>query len=225
MPAQRIPAAAAALVLALTALAACGGGGSKKEAGQSTGAAKGGPSSTAYDINAVDRTRVADGGTLRWPLNQIPPNLNYNEIDGTLRDTADIVDATMPELFSFDAEAVPTINRNYLDAADITAKDPKQVVTYKINPKATWSDGTPLTEADFEAQWKANSGTSKGYKISSANGYEKIESVVKGADDREVVVTFSQPYADWKGLFSRLYSASTNNDPAVFNEGWVGKMP
>jgi peptide/nickel transport system substrate-binding protein len=34
-------------------------------------------------------------------------------------------------------------------------------------------------------------------------------------------VTYSQPYADWESLFSPLYPASTNGDPAVFNEGWV----
>src|SRR5581483_9449829 len=110
-------------------------------------------------------------------------------------------------------------------SAELTARDPKQVVTYKINPRATWSDGTPVTEADFEAQWKADSGANPAYRISSANGYEQIESVARGADDREVVVTFKQPYADWKGLFSPLYPASTNNDPAVFNDGWVGKIP
>ena len=223
-PMRRRLAFVAALALAGSALAACGGG-SRKSGGEATDGAKGGPSATAYDINAVARDKVADGGTLRWPLEQIPPNLNYNEIDGTLKDTADIVYALMPMLFSFDAAGVPTVNKAYLESADITAKDPKQVVTYKLNPRAVWSDGTPITEADYEAQWKANNGTNKAYKISSANGYEQIESVVKGADDHEVVVTFSQPYADWKVLFWPLYPASTSNDPAVYNDGWVGKMP
>src|SRR5947207_5985625 len=219
MPAKRPPAVAAVLLLAVStltasALSAChSGGGHPKLSGTATGG--GGPSATAVDINAVARDKVAEGGTLHWPLNQIPPNLNYNEVDGTLVDTTHVVDATLPELFSFDAEAVPSINRNYLEAAELTARDPKQIVTYRVNPKATWSDGTPISEADFEAQWKANNGRSEGYKISSANGYEKIESVVKGADDRQVVVTFSQPYADWKSLFSPLYPASTNNDPTV----------
>jgi peptide/nickel transport system substrate-binding protein len=224
MPAtRRLLTLAAALTLAGT-VAACGGGGSKKESGAST-AGKSGQSSTAYDINAVDRDKVVQGGTLRWPLDQIPPNLNYNEIDGTLRDTGDVVSALLPSIFTFDAESVPTVNKNYADSAELTAKDPKQVVTYKLNPKAVWSDGKPITEADFEAQWKASSGTNPAYKISSSNGYEQIESVTKGADDREAVVTFKQPYADWKGLFSPLYPASTNNDPAVFNDGWVGKVP
>ena len=221
MQRRRIVALAAALGLVLTA---CGGGGGTKEsAGETNG--KGGPSSTAYDINLVDRDKVADGGTMQWPVTEIPPNLNYHQLDGTLRDTAEIVEAVMPSLFTFDAASVPSVNKNYLESAELTAKDPKQVVTYKFNPKATWSDGTPITFADIEAQAKANSGADPAYKISSKNGYEQIESVVKGADDREAVVTFKQPYVDWKGLFSPLYPASTNNDPKVFNEGWTTTIP
>src|SRR5579871_7048569 len=30
---------------------------------------------------------------------------------------------------------------------------PKQVVTYHINPKAVWSDGQPITSADFKYTW------------------------------------------------------------------------
>jgi peptide/nickel transport system substrate-binding protein len=212
---------AAALGLVLSA---CGGGGDKKETSQTTGSGKGGPSSTAYDINVLARDKVADGGTMKWPVTEIPPNLNYHQIDGTLRDTSDIISPLMPSLFIFDAASVPTVNKNYVESADLKTQDPKQVVTYKVNPKAVWSDGTPITVADFEAQWKANNGTNPAYKNSSANGYEQIESVAKGADEREVIVTFKQPYVDWKGLFSPLYPASTNNDPEVYNKGWVGKI-
>ena len=45
-----------------------------------------------------------------------------------------------------------------------------------------------------------------------------------GADDKEIVVTFAQPFVDWQGLFSPLYPAATNKDPAVFNDGWKDKM-
>jgi peptide/nickel transport system substrate-binding protein len=216
---------ALAVALGLIFVACGGGGGSKEEGGQSTGGGDGGTSVSAYDINPVARDKVKEGGTMQWPLTDIPPNLNYHQIDGTLRDTSDVVQALLPTLFTFDAESVPTLNKNYLDAADLTAKEPKQVLTYKVNPKAVWSDGTPITVADFEAQWKANNGTNPAYRNSSKNGYEHIESVAKGADEREVIITFKQPYVDWKGLFSPLYPASTNNDPAVYNTGWVGKIP
>lgn len=220
---KRLVALAAALSLIF---AACGGGGGSKEEGGETsgGDGGGGPSVTAYDINPVARDKLTEGGTMQWPLTDIPPNLNYHQIDGTLRDTSDVVSAILPSLFIFDAESVPTVNKNYLDSVDLTAKDPKQVITYKVNPKALWSDGTPITVADFEAQWKGNNGTNPAYRNSSKNGYEHIESVVKGADEREVIVTFKQPYVDWKGLFSPLYPASTNGDPKVYNEGWIGKI-
>ncbi|HEV7687869.1 MAG TPA: ABC transporter family substrate-binding protein, partial [Acidimicrobiia bacterium] len=122
---SRLVALAAAVGLIFTA---CGsGGGSTKENGASAGSGKGGPSSTAYDINAVAREKVPQGGTLRWPLDQIPPNLNYNEVDGTLRDTTDIMNALMPSIFIFDAASVPTVNKTYAESAELTAKDPKQV--------------------------------------------------------------------------------------------------
>ncbi|HET9770834.1 MAG TPA: ABC transporter family substrate-binding protein, partial [Acidimicrobiia bacterium] len=223
MQRKRLVALVAALGLVFTA---CGGGGSKKEGGEATGGGNGGgASATAYDINPVPRDQVPDGGTMQWPLTEIPPNLNYHHIDGTLRDTSDVMSALMPSLFIFDAESVPTVNKNYLESAEVTATDPKQVITYKFNPKAVWSDGAPMGVADIEAQWKANGGTNPAYKNSSKNGYEHIESVAKGADDREAIVTFKNPYVDWKGLFSPLYPASTNNDPAVYNDGWKGKIP
>ena len=131
-----------------------------------------------------------------------------------------MVGALLPSLFGFDSEARPTVNWDYLDSGELTATDPRQVVTYRINPRAVWDDGTPITKADFEAQWKALSGSDPAYRVASSSGYEQIESVAAGADDREVLVTFRRPYADWKALFSPLYPASTNNDPATFNDGW-----
>jgi peptide/nickel transport system substrate-binding protein len=215
MPAPRRAPAVAALLAAVLAVTACGGSGGST--------AKGDATLEAIDVNPVPRDQLPDGGTLRWPLIATPPNFNTGELDGTSADTANVVGALLPALFNFDAEAQATVNKNYLDSAELTAREPRQVVTYRINQRAAWDDGTPITAADFEAQWKAMSGSDPAYRIASSSGYEQIGSIAKGADDREVVVTFERPYADWKGLFSPLYPASTNNDPAVFNDGWRAK--
>jgi len=216
-----------ALLLALALVATgCGGKGDKKASGGSTQNTS--PAVDASDINKTPRDQVPDGGTLKWAIDNIPPNFNYNELDGTSSDNAAVIGGLLPGMFNFDASAQPSVNKDYLDSAELTAKDPKQVITYVINPKAKWSDGMPITEADFAAQWTATNGKKidgkdSPYKISSSNGYEQIESVVKGKDEREVVVTFAQPYVDWKGLFSPLYPASMNSDPAAFNDGWKDK--
>jgi peptide/nickel transport system substrate-binding protein len=221
MPApRRAPAVATVLVAALVITSsACSRGAGESQAAESKRAA----TANGTDIHPVPRDKLPDGGTLRWPLVAPPPNFNAGELDGTSADVANVVGALLPSMFSFDSEARPTVNKDYLDSAELTAKDPRQVVTYKLNRKAAWDDGTPITEADFEAQWKALSGSNPAYRIASSSGYDQIGSVAAGADDREVVVTFRRPYADWKALFSPLYPASTNNDPATFNDGWKDK--
>src|SRR5918992_2613205 len=220
MPApRRAPALAALLAAVLVTPSACtGDGGDNRATGTTT--EKRGATANDIDINPVPRDELPDGGTLRWPIVALPPNFNTGELDGTSADAANVVGALLPSMFGFDSEARPTVNKDYLDSAELTAKDPRQVVTYRINPRAAWDDGTPISEADFEAQWKAMSGANPAYRIASSSGYDQIESVARGADDREVIVTFRRPYADWKALFSPLYPAPTNNDPAVFNDGW-----
>jgi peptide/nickel transport system substrate-binding protein len=212
------------LAVALVTLPACNRG---DRADEASGATRGKPVATGsgLDINPVPRDELPDGGTLRWPLIAFPPNFNTGELDGTSADAAAVVGAVLPSMFRFDSEARPTVNKDYLDSADSTARDARQTVTYRINRKAVWEDGTPITEADFAAQWKALSGADPAYRVAASGGYEQIESVARGADDREVVVTFRRPYADWKALFSPLYPASTNNDPATFNDGWRAKLP
>lgn len=206
-------------VLVVMAMAASGCGSSGGGNGQGTSSASG-PAATAEDINPTDRSQLQDGGVLRWPIDSYPANFNGNELDGTNAAGAEVLGALMPSMFNFDASAQPTANSDYITSGVLTSQTPKEVVTFRINPKAIWYDGTPITEADFAAQWKALRGVDPAYKIASSNGYEKIESVTRGSDDHEVVVTFAKPYVDWRGLFSFLYPASTNSTPSAFNDGW-----
>ena len=76
---------------------------------------------------------------------------------------------------------------------------PPQRVTYGINPKAVWSDGVPITSSDFRYTWDQ---TLNGKDIAARTGYEQIASV-DDSDPRTAVVTFKEPYAAWKSLFSR----------------------
>jgi peptide/nickel transport system substrate-binding protein len=74
-------------------------------------------------------------------------------------------------------------------------------ITYEINPKAVWDDGSPITVADFECTWQA---TLKTPGSISTTGYDQITSVAAGKDDHEVVVQFKEVYAPYKGLFGGL---------------------
>ena len=181
------------------------------------------PSASASSINAMPREKLRDGGTFTFAMNQMPSNFNYNEVDGGNYDGARVIEALMPAAFDNDATGAPVWNRDYLASEPTLATTNGQVVTYEINPKAIWYDGTPITWEDFFWQWKANNGTDQAYRITSANGYENIRSVERGKDDREVIVTYGRPYADWQPVFSPIYPVSTNKDPKTFNEGWVDR--
>jgi len=126
----------------------------------------------------------------------------------------------MPAAFDFEADATPVLNEDYFTSIELTSEDP-QVVTYDINEDATWSDGTPITAEDFVAQWQALNGSNEAYSVASTTGYDQIASVEQGDSEKQAVVTFANPYADWQALFSPLYPASTNSDPEVFNTGWL----
>jgi peptide/nickel transport system substrate-binding protein len=72
-------------------------------------------------------------------------------------------------------------------------------ITYEINPKAVWDDGSPITVKDFQCVFDATMGTTG---TLSTTGYDQITSVEQGASDHEVVVTLKSVYAPYKNLFS-----------------------
>jgi peptide/nickel transport system substrate-binding protein len=77
-------------------------------------------------------------------------------------------------------------------------------ITYDLDPGAVWDDGTPITWEDFEFTWQAVLKT-KG-SLSSL-GYDKIKSIAQGKDIHQVVIVFTEIYADWQDLFG---GSSTN---------------
>ena len=125
--------------------------------GGSTGGGDDGRRPRANDINPVDRDELADGGDLRWAAHRDPAELQLPPARRHAATTpATSSSALMPSAVHLRRRVDRRrVNKDYLESAELTANEPKQVITYKINPKAVWSDGTPITVADFEAQWKA----------------------------------------------------------------------
>jgi peptide/nickel transport system substrate-binding protein len=207
----------AALALVVTA---CSGGGGQ----DGDGAAKTGELSPTGDINATAAADVQQGGTLTLPLSQLPSQWNYGQLDGALVDAALIESAILPQPFRIDEEGVPQIDEDLVTSAEATSEDPL-VVTYDINPDATWNDGTPITVADFQAWWTALKGTNAEYLVGSTLGPDRMASVEPGTSDKQVVVTYSEPFSDWKSMFAPLYPAKIYNDPTAFNTAYVDAVP
>ena len=170
------------------------------------------------DINPQDPATLRDGGNLRLPLTMFPDNFNVLNIDGNTGDTASVVGPTLPGVFLTSADGTQRLNTDYFTGAELTSTNP-QVVTYTINPKAIWSDGTPISWEDLAAEANACSGRDKRYLIASRAGWEQVEAVTRGVDDRQAVVTFAKPYSEWRGMFGGLQPRSMTTNPDVFNKG------
>ena len=196
-------------------LVSCGGG---------SGAVGSAPKIGAIDIGAMPAAQLRDGGTFRWTIDYLPPNFNYNQVNGPDRNTLDVLGSVMPILFLAQPDGTVKTNEDFLKSADLNSTNP-EVVTYTVRDEATWSDGTPITWQDFRAQWQALNGSNKDFQIASSTGYANIASVTRGTSDKQAVVSFATPFSDWQSLFSPLYPASTNTNPSVFNTSWTQGLP
>ncbi|MBV2353069.1 ABC transporter family substrate-binding protein [Streptomyces sp. J2-1] len=177
----------------------------------------------AQDIDLVSRDKVAEGGTLKWAVDAVPETLNVYQADAD-EGTTRVAQAVLPSMFRLDTNGRPVANPAYLESAKVIGTEPRQVVLYKLNQQAVWSDGREIGAADFVAQWRALSGKDSAYWTARNAGYDRIEKIERGANDLEVRVTFSRPYADWKSLFSPLYPKDVMGTPDAFNDGARRKL-
>lgn len=108
---------------------------------------------------------------------------------------------TMPRSWDFDPKTSELVPSVLLAGEPKLDKGPPQKVTYKLNPKAVWSDGQPITSADYKYTWEQ---IANGEDIYDKTGYDQITSV-DDSDPQTVVVTFKSAFAGWKDLFGGFY--------------------
>ena len=149
---------------------------------------------------------MADGGTLTIGAEQEPDCADViNSCGGSSWGYWMMTVGTLPQAYVVAKEGDAYVPKpsSILVGEPTLVTSPKQVVTYKINPKAVWSTGDPITSADFKYMFEQIAGPDA-KDVYDATGYDKIESVDATAPDT-AVVTFKEIYADWKGLFGGSY--------------------
>jgi len=171
-------------------------------------AACGGSTSSTTGTGAVK-----SGGSATFALDEDVAGFNILQANDAEFVLQEINDQIWPQAFLTPPSLTPTLNKDLLTSAAVTSTSP-QTVVYKINPKATWSDGTPISAADFIYNWQANSGSAKykdlggaAYLAASSAGYNDIKSVTSSNGGKTATVVFSAPYGDWRSLFSPMIPA------------------
>ncbi len=124
---------AAALGLVLTA---CGGGGSKKEVRRqppATATAARRPRPTTSTPSTATRSPTAAPAVAphRDPAEpELPPPRRHAARQRRRRSKP-----LMPSLFTFDAESTPSVNKNYLESAELTAQEPAAGRHLQVQPQ------------------------------------------------------------------------------------------
>ncbi|MGW3039014.1 ABC transporter family substrate-binding protein [Kitasatospora sp. NPDC001159] len=217
-----------ALTLSL-ALCSCSSG-QDGAAADAMPSAAGVPKLTSIDINQHDRSQLRQGGTLNLAITQFSHQWSPIHTDGSESSTIAVTKPLLPTFFRSDAAGTQTVNPAYLQDAHADIKDGRQVVTWTLNPKAHWSDGTPITWRDIEANWRALNGKDPAYRPSSSTGFELVSSVERGKDDFQAVMTFDRPFSEWQSMFNGaanapLLPAAKVATPELFNSAYLDAIP
>ncbi len=166
-------------------------------------------SSTPSSSSSGSGSTVKSGGTLTYALDEDVAGFNSLLAADNEFVLSEILDQTLPRVFLVQPDLKPALNTAVVTSATVVKSNP-QTIVYKINPKAVWSDGTPISADDFIYNWQAQSGSAKFKDVggkpflpASTSGYSQIASVTGSNGGKTATVVFSKPYGDWQSLFSQ----------------------
>jgi peptide/nickel transport system substrate-binding protein len=148
------------------------------------------------------------GGAISFGTTEAPTGCNPNTLSGDTSGTQTMLAGVLPSPFVIGADGTPTPNSELTESAEPVSLKPLTVV-YTLNPKAVWSDGVPISAADFKYAWEQQRGDVNvpADEVTSIAGYRDIESVTGSNGGQTVTVKFKTTFADWKSLFDNLVPA------------------
>ena len=145
--------------------------------------------------------------TVAVGLDSIPGDLNPHLIGSRSLATSVVAQLTLPSAFTVPAGSATgartELNTDLLESVKVTEGTgvAPTKVRYVLRPDAQWSDGTPVTGADFDYLHQQITGRSG---VVDPAGYAMIDKLSVSAGGRTVDVTFTGPDPDWRELFANL---------------------
>ena len=148
------------------------------------------------------------GGTISFGMTVSPTGCNPNTPSGDTPGTLTVLGAVLPSPFVVNNLGVSTANSTLIVQSELVSTKPETIV-YTLNPKAVWSDGVPITAADFKYAWEEQRGDPAvaSTDVSSIAGYRDIASITGSNGGHTVTVKFKTTFADWQMLFDNLLPA------------------
>ena len=143
-------------------------------------------------------------------MTESPTGCNPNTPAGDTPGTQTVLAGVLPSPFVVEratGSADGQLGPDRVGRAGQTLKP--QTIVYTLNPKAVWSDGVPITAADFKYAWEEQRGDPvvSSPDVASIAGYRDIASVTGSNGGHTVTVKFKTTFADWQMLFDNLVPA------------------
>ncbi|MBM9468286.1 ABC transporter family substrate-binding protein [Nakamurella leprariae] len=159
---------------------------------------------------------------LPWPM--------VTAADGTVAPDPEVLDAvvvtpegSVPPSATTDGAGTGSDDPDADSTDEDAGPDRPFTVTYRLDPDAAWSDGTPITAEDFSYLWTEM--TSAAGAVAPA-GYRLITEVRSLDAGKTVEVAFAEPFDDWRTLFSPLLPSHLVRDaPGGFAEALAAGVP
>ncbi len=94
-------------------------------------------------IRKTPRDQVQDGGTFTWVTDNMPPNFNYHQLDGTEVAASDVSRAFTLSTYDADAAGNPIWNPNLLASEPTVVIEPMAYWPMPGQPKTTSTTSVP----------------------------------------------------------------------------------
>ena len=187
-------------------------------------------------VASASTAKLQAGGTITVDLNETLAGFNVNTLNSNEFVLQEIMQLVWPTVYFVNNKLALTLNTDLVTKVAVATK-PVETITYTINPKAVWSDGTPITADDFIYNWQSQSGNpaftdvgGAAFQPAGTTGYSSIASVTGSnpaggvACDAGVAASFNAglcpngntvtvkfaaatPFADWQSLFGMIVPA------------------
>ena len=109
------------------------------------------------------------GGTITLGIDQAPTGCNPNTASGDTWAVRLLLEPVLPSAFNVNGSDQAVYQSALITQAELQSTNPETVV-YNINPRAIWSDGKPVTAADFVYTWREEQGTGGSVGPASSGG-------------------------------------------------------
>jgi len=169
---------------------------------------------------ATAKPDAASAGTVIIGHDQEPVTLNTYITEGNAYTTALAVNPILASasVYNQNAKLVPFL----VDAAPKLVKSNPLTVTFKYKDTANWSDGKPITGADFVATYKTI--MNPNWDITSREGWQDIASVKARGKNVTVVWKKGKSYAAWDALVATSPMPAHKVAGQNFNDLWRSSL-